>query len=50
MLLRRAYEHFKACGMSSIGLVVLVDNQSARELYESEGFRERSAYMSKELR
>ena len=49
MLLRRAYDHFKACGISSIGLMVLLDNHSARELYENEGFRERSAYVFKKL-
>ena len=50
ILLRGAYDHFKVCGISSIGLMVLIEGQSARELYESEGFREHSAYMSKELR
>ena len=49
MLLQHAVEHFKAIGIRMIGLMVLVDNQSARELYAGEGFHDYSVYMLKTL-
>lgn len=49
MLLQCAIEHFKAIGIRMIGLMALVDNQAARELYAKEGFHDYSIYMLKTL-
>jgi ribosomal protein S18 acetylase RimI-like enzyme len=49
MLLQHAVEHFKAIGIRMIGLMALVDNQPARELYGKEGFHDYSVYMLKTL-
>jgi ribosomal protein S18 acetylase RimI-like enzyme len=49
MLLQHAVEHFKAIGIRMIGLMALVDNQPARELYAKEGFHDYSVYMLRTL-